>query len=164
VAISRVEAWIDEVRNSFGSPTLICDPYQLEGTIQHYENHLRVIRHEARGGKANYELAEALRTLVVNRRIAWYPGAGSLVLPDGRVETLSDELAGLVTRPMAYGYRFDHESGRHDDRSVAVGMAALYCARDLYPSWVPPVDATPPERVPIGDLDHASRRGVWGME
>jgi hypothetical protein len=128
IAIRRVEDWIREVNASFNRPDLVIDPYQMEGTCQEFESNQVVERFEARGGKRTYEMAETLRTLVTNNRLAVYPGAGSLVV-DGRVETLVDELLGLVLRPTPYGYRFDHEANFHDDRAVAVGMACLRLLR-----------------------------------
>ena len=57
--------------------------------------------------------------LVVNRRIRWYPGAGRW-----GDEDLERELAALVVKPAAGGWRFDHIASRHDDRCIALGMAA----------------------------------------
>lgn len=147
VQIARIRDWVDVQRDNFGEARLVIDPYQLEEMAQHYEQHLPVHRHEARGGKGNYEMAEALRSLIVNKRIAWYPGAGTLVV-DGRQETLADEMAGLVLKPMSYGYRFDHEAGKHDDRTVALGMGALVLlSRPLPQKFQAPPQLTQPKPV-----------------
>jgi hypothetical protein len=125
VPIQAVEAWIDDVRKAFFKPTFIVDPYQLESTIQRYEGTVEVERFEARGGKANYELAANLRNLIVNRRIAWYPKAGELLV-EGKSEDLVDEFAGVILRTTSYGFRIDAEGTRHDDRVVALGQMALH--------------------------------------
>jgi hypothetical protein len=173
VPIADVEAWIEYVHTAFNCPTIVCDTYQLEGTVQKYETLLPITRFEPRGGKSNYEMAETLRTYVVNSRIHWYPGCGSLLGPSG-IECLHDEMGALVVKRMVYGYRFDHESGRHDDRTVAVGMMALELARDVYScAWVPGTSvvkpATPLERVnpstlynkPVGLVNV---RGLYGLK
>jgi hypothetical protein len=123
VQIAAVTRWIEDRIAHFFNPRLVLDKYELEGVAQRWENHLPVDRWEPRGGKSNYEMAEVLRDLIVNKRLLWYPGAGTLQTPDG-LDTLVDELAGLVTVPMSYGYRFDHELNKHDDRAVVLGMGS----------------------------------------
>jgi hypothetical protein len=128
VRIATVEEWIEEVNRDFFYPLLVFDPYQMEQLAQAYEGRQEVVRHESRGGKGNYAMAEALRDLVANTRIAWYPGAGTIYREEGP-DTLADEFAGLVVKVMPYGYRFDHTAGRHDDRVVALGQGVLALAQ-----------------------------------
>lgn len=169
IAIRRVEEWIDSVNRRFHRPLLVIDPYQMEGTVQKYEYHQKVVRFEARGGKSNYEMASTLRSLIVNRRMVWYPGAGNLVVTrDGftKEETLTDELCGLVIRPTLYGYRFDHEVQFHDDRAVAIGQAALFAARNPpAPEFLqPPVLDQPTRKTQLPELrPPAQGRGLWGV-
>jgi hypothetical protein len=71
-----------------------------------------------------------------NGLFAWYPGCGTIHLPSTPLRnagphTLVDEFAELVLKVMSYGYRFDHESGKHDDRCVAAGMAALAAMKEV---------------------------------
>jgi hypothetical protein len=162
VQISRIHQWIEEQRSAFGQVRLVLDPYQMEGTAQHYEMHVPTHRHEARGGKGNYAMAECLRTLVINRQIAWYPGAGVLVV-EGRQETLADEMAGLVLRPMSYGYRFDHEAGKHDDRTVCLGMGALVLLHQMAPvAFVSPPALELPKPKPAILRARGTDWGLWG--
>lgn len=128
VPVQAVEAWVEEVRHAFFRPTLVLDPYQMESTAQKYDGTLEVVRFEARGGKSNYELASNLRSLVVNGRLRVYPAAGSLLV-DGRPEDLVDEMAKLVVVQKNYGWRLDHTVNEHDDRTVALGQAALHIVR-----------------------------------
>lgn len=147
IKIIDVERWIDEMIELFNCD-LVVDPYQMEGTIQKYEHRRKVTRFEPRGGKANYELAECLRHLVVNRKLRYHPSAGTLSKPGGGVECLTDELSQLVVKPTQYGYRIEHHLLRanqppqfvcHDDRAVALGMPALEAVRDFTGgAWLPP--------------------------
>lgn len=126
VPIEVVERWIDTVAENFFRPTLVIDPYQMESTCQKYEGALPVVRFEARGGKANYQLASALRSLIVNRRLAWYEGAGMLLTEDGRPDDLCDELSQVYLKVTSYGFRVSHDSTDHDDRVVALGQMAVH--------------------------------------
>ena len=163
VLIQRVEQWMRDIARDFPGVYFVCDPYQLEGTIQDFERHHEVERFEARGGKRNYEMAETFRSLVSSKQLAWYPGAGTLV-KDGRQESFADEAAGLVLKTTPYGYRFDHEAGMHDDRTVAVGMAALTACR-MDPSRpgvaAPEIPKQRPRPVESRQ-DRAGTRGLWG--
>lgn len=131
VQIEVIERWIDEVSRTFFKPVLVVDLYQMESTAQKYEGTLEVVRFEARGGKANYELASNLRNLAINSRLVLYPNAAPLVVQsqtakDGVVmEDLVDELSSVLLKTTSYGYRIDHTSGQHDDRTVALGQMAL---------------------------------------
>ena len=121
VKVQAVEDWIKETQAKFAPRMFVLDPYQMEGTIQWMQREgIPVEAFNCRGGAGNYELAQHLRAIVVERRIAWYDMAGAL-----GSETLTEELAALRVRKMNYGYRMDHENQKHDDRAVAIGMAAL---------------------------------------
>lgn len=125
-SIDRVEQWIETQHKKFHPVLWVVDPYQMEGTIQDMERKsIPVERFASRGGAGTYQLAQLLRALVVEARLLWYPGAGDLVLPDGKIESFADELRYLRVKKMPYGFRFDHLAQKHDDRAVAVTMAAL---------------------------------------
>jgi hypothetical protein len=172
VPLADVRQWIEEARKDFGTVRLVFDPHEMLDIAQYYEYHLPVHRYEARGGKGNYTMAEVLRSGIVNKQVAWYPGAGTVVV-DGKQETLTDELVGLVLRPMPYGYRFDHTSTKHDDRAVVLGMALVVILHQLLPSRmgkVPKVKTpqdTEFEYVPgvkIRRERGTSFRGLYGMQ
>jgi hypothetical protein len=105
-----------------------------------------------------------MRSLIVNRQIAWYPGCGALPV-GGKTETLKDELLGLVTVRMSYGYRFDHLAAKHDDRAVAVGMGCVKLL-ERFPSrrfeTPPRVVVPPPEPLKVRRIS-AEGRGLYGM-
>lgn len=158
-----VELWLEVVRANFYISALVVDPFQLESLAIRYEKKgLRVLRFPYRGGKANHRMAQMLKTAVQNRMVRWSPEAGRL--PESYVDrgvvrriedtTIELEMSMLITKPMVYGYRFDHESGRNDDRSVAVSLGLLHA----FPEGVPfgplgptAVQALPATR-PIGDV------------
>lgn len=138
-----VEKWLVTVLNNFLVSEIVLDPQQLEGLAIKYERRgWRVTRFEYRGGKTNTLLCAVLKNAVQNRRVAWSPWAG--LLPEqyvdrGRVvaiedRTLEQEIGFLVTKPTAWGRpRLDHEAGRHDDRSVVLGMGILHVLGDALP-------------------------------
>jgi hypothetical protein len=124
VRIAEVENWIENKLEAFPQAGLIVDPYQLEGTIQRFGDRCSVTRYQARGPVGNYHMAELLRTSVLGQRLLWPPGIGAH--PNRVEDDFAEELCNLIIKQLPSGkYRFDHESGMHDDRAVAVGMALL---------------------------------------
>ena len=117
-----VQLWMEQAYDAFRCDFVV-DPAQLEPVIQRLY-HLPVHRFEYRGGKTNYLAASHLLSLIRSRRVAWHPGCGEVLDRRGKPHGLADEMAEVVTRPTSYGWRIDHESGRHDDRVVALMMAA----------------------------------------
>lgn len=166
VPISWVEDWIEEVANARfhvnANGKLVVDPYQMLNTIQKIEKQQPVERFEHRAGKENYKMAELVRTTVVNGELAWYPDAGTITTPDGE-DTLEMELRGLKLKKMFYGYRFDHDSGKHDDRVVAIGMAALTAVKDDILPWVAPPKLQLPEAPKIFYGQQKSSNRLFGM-
>ncbi len=129
IQVAAVEDWIDKIEATFKPKRWVIDPFQMEGTIQKMQGRgLPVEAFASRGGQANQEMAQHIRSLVVNRKLVWYVGAGLL-----NGETLYDELVSLVVKRMSYGFRFDHTAQMHDDRAVAIGMMAsqAVCFRPL---------------------------------
>lgn len=161
IQIEAVEAWLDEVERSFSPVLYVVDGYQMEGTAQKLEKSGRAVeRYNFRGGAGNYELAQHLRAVIVEKRVTWYPGAGTLQVTDkrtGRVhaETLVDELAGLRTKRMSYGFRFDHETQKHDDRAFVIALASLR-ALDYAEGRIDPV--RPQAAKPVVITDDVFRR------
>ena len=138
VQVKAVEGWIDSVAVGIFHADLVVDPYQMASVIQKYEHINRVVPFDSRGGKANYDLAQNLRSLVVNRRLHFPAGCGSLQLESGQIETLVDELSEVVAYPTSYGYRIDTPTKLtkdrrtvHDDRAISLGMAALEAMGDF---------------------------------
>lgn len=165
IQIAQIRSWLHEARQQFVGLNLIVDPYQLKELVQDFRGHMHVEEFESRGGKSNYEMAELLRSLIINKQIAWYPGAGSLVVAGGKTETLVDELKSLVIKRTSYGYRIDHESTKHDDRAVAVGMACVkIMERQPSRRFERPPQVAAPLQSPLRVRRiSAERRGLYGM-
>lgn len=133
VDVASVEGWMDEVQAAFGSPLFVLDPWQMAGTDQRFTaKGFRVERWNATG-KSQANLAQVLLGLIVNRRVRWYAGAGRC--GDGDLER---ELAALVVKPTAAGWRFDHAANNHDDRAVALGMACVTVMEQPAPAHLSP--------------------------
>lgn len=127
-----VEGWIELTRRNFRLAALIVDKYQMESLAQKFERrNLRVIRYDHAAGKKNMAMAQVLREMVRNKRVTWSAEAGRLAGAED--DTFAKELAGLVVKPMSYGYRFDHESGRHDDRSACAAMLLTTAIEEIRP-------------------------------
>lgn len=175
VPIKEVAAWLREMRDLYPYCVFVMDPYQMESTIQELQAEgATVVRFEPRGGKSNYEMAEALRDHIINRRIAWAAGTGDLIVPGpsgmpAKIETMADELSRLIIKPTAYGYRFDHTLQFHDDRACSIGMALVRCIEEpIYPSHSVGSKLDVPARPPMGVdrvLDHprGKFRGLFGI-
>lgn len=123
VKIEAVERWLDEIRNNFHVVAAVVDPWQMESTCQRYQGLLPIIKWEARGGKTNFVQAQVFRAAVVNKKLAWYEGCGTIYEPGKPAHTFIDELVELYIKSVAGGYRVQHYEGSHDDRFVSCAMA-----------------------------------------
>lgn len=127
-----IEGWFDVVLRNFRVGMLIVDPAQLEGLAIKYERRgVMVERFRYLGGQNNHRMAQLLKTCVQNKKIRWSPEAG--LLRGAEDDTLPKELSRLVIKPMSYGYRFNHEAGRHDDRAVTLGMGLVHLLPEAPP-------------------------------
>ncbi|MFN3161571.1 MAG: terminase large subunit domain-containing protein [Rubinisphaera brasiliensis] len=127
VPVQWVEDWMLAIARAFPGTQFVVDEYQLLSTIQKLEGRLRVKRFPFLGGQGNHALAMNLRTLILQRGIAWYAGCGQLPLSSAR-DDLESELASVLLRQSSGGrIRIDHvqDQVHHDDRVFALGAAAL---------------------------------------
>lgn len=151
VSIAEVDKWLDDVIAQFKPAAVVLDPWQLEATVQRLERKgVPVIRFNSRGGYGNMDLAMGLRNMIGSRRFLWAPMHG--YVPGALDDTFKKELVSLVTRVMPYGWRLDHESGKHDDRAVAAGMALTELVK--FPYVAPEVKAGEPVKVPPARLPY----------
>jgi hypothetical protein len=112
-------------------------------------------------------MAENLRTLITNKRIKFSPTAG--LHRDGT--SLSDELKRLIIKQVQTWYRFDHEINEHDDRAVAVGMAAMEATLNS-PLPTAKSKPTPPYKLQQGftpgggfrGYEHFAKKGNFGLK
>jgi len=131
VSIRRVEDHVRALHKDFRPKLWVVDPYQMAGTIENLQaSGINVEAWAARSGQANYEAAQWLRQRIVNRTVAWPQDA-----------ELENELASLRVKRMSYGFRFDHETQKHDDRAVALCMAGVRAGD--FPDEGPPISVRP---------------------
>lgn len=137
--VQWVEDWMLEVADSFPVVRFVVDEYQLLAVLQRYEGRWNIKRFSFAGGKGNHALAMALRQLIIEGTVRWYPGCGQL---DGfeQRDDLGTELASLLLRTVGTGrVRIDHrnEAGYHDDRAFALGAACLEGLQEApQPEWI----------------------------
>jgi hypothetical protein len=114
VQIEAVEEWIAQASDSYGRARIVADPWQSIGLLQ---------RLRAKGLKAEEfsftqtsvgRLASTLYGVIRDRNLA-IPNDPDLI----------DELAHVRLVEKSPGvFRMDHDPGRHDDRAVALALAA----------------------------------------
>ncbi len=155
VSLTEVEAAVALASKSYGNATVILDPWQ--GALLTERLRARSIRVEEfvfsaqSVGRVGVALHQRLR-------------GRSLRLPVGE-EDLADELANVRMRESSPGmYRLDHDSGRHDDRAVALGLACTWLGDNAQRSTEPAVAVVPFRRNPAEVFDYLPRRYGWSIE
>ena len=113
VDLTEVEAWIAEASRHYNNAAVHADPFQAVGLLQ------RLRQRGARAEQFNFTSTSVGRVggalhLALRNRLLWIP----------RDEDLLSELARVRLRETQPGtVRLDHDSGEHDDRAVAIGIA-----------------------------------------
>ncbi|MFO1094638.1 MAG: terminase large subunit [Planctomycetaceae bacterium] len=123
-----VSEWLQRMSRDFGNIRFVVDEHQLVGVVQQLERQHWIRRFPFAGGRGNHLLAMLLRRLIVERKLAWFPGCGSAPAADGARDDLETELASLLVHQSTVGHlRIDHiaDGRHHDDRSFALGAACL---------------------------------------
>jgi phage terminase large subunit-like protein len=111
VRIADVEAWITSIRARFPIARIVVDPWQAQSTVQRFAGLIE---------EFNFTSQSVAR---LSGNLFHLIQAGLLRLPHD--VALEQELVELQAEQTAYGWRIDHASNRHDDRAMAIGMAAL---------------------------------------
>lgn len=113
VRLADVEEWLEQAARSFGA-FLVFDPWQAVGMAQRLRGAGIPVREFPFSHQSVGRLATALHLLLRD---------GALALPDD--EDLLDELQNVRMRETSPGvFRMDHDRDRHDDRAVALALAA----------------------------------------
>lgn len=118
VLISEVEKDMRLCYDTFRLRKIIVDPWQLQSTRQALEGYYPIEEFTFTASSVA-RLSQNLFSLANDGRLRCYPHTG-----------FKEELHDLQAVEKSYGWRIQHESGRHDDIVMAVGMAALY-AREM---------------------------------
>jgi phage terminase large subunit-like protein len=122
VQLAEVEEWVAQAAAMYGAP-VVFDPWQAEGMMQ------RLTPRGVRVERFNFTPASVGRLAATLYRLL---RERALALPDD--PDLIDELANVRLRETSPGvFRMDHDAGRHDDRAVALGMAAHHLLEQ--PVW-----------------------------
>jgi hypothetical protein len=116
VQIEVVESWLLQASASFNGAPIVMDPWQMAGSAQRLAARGLDVEEFTFSAQSVGRLAATLHALVRD---------GALALPDD--EALIDELAHVRLVESSPGVvRMQHDSGRHDDRAVALALAAQH--------------------------------------
>jgi phage terminase large subunit-like protein len=113
VVIDDIERDLEYCASAFGSPLVVCDPWQLASTIQRLRGRMR-IREFTFTPENLRRLSETLFTLIASAKLRLYPDA-----------ELEQELVRLSAVQTSYGWSVDHKRGGYSDRAMALGMACV---------------------------------------
>lgn len=116
VRIGDVESWLLQAHQSFNEAPVVLDPWQMTGVAQRLSTHGVDVTEFAFTSQSVGRLASTLHLLLRD---------GAMALPDD--EDLLEELANVRLVEKGPGQiRMDHDPGRHDDRAIAVALAATH--------------------------------------
>ncbi len=114
VRISEIEFELIQILRNFNGCVLVCDPWQMMGTIQRFRaSGVEVIEY--------YLTAENISKL--SRNLFYLLKNQSLDMP--KYTKLEDELKGLQVVEKTYGWRIDHSENTSSDITMGLGMAAV---------------------------------------
>jgi phage terminase large subunit-like protein len=115
VPLSEVEDWITQAHKTFNYAPVRLDPWQMIGSLQRLREREGVnVEEFFFTAQSVGKLAAVLHRLLRDRMLA---------LPDD--QELLDELRSVRLEERTPGVvRLAHDSDRHDDRAVALGLAA----------------------------------------
>jgi hypothetical protein len=145
VRLADVEEWLVTTAPQYHHAKVLFDPWQSIGTLQRLQARGVSCAEFTFSATSVGRIASVLHRLLRDRLLA---------LPDD--DALLDELRNVRLRESAPGVvRLDHDSDGHDDRAVALAMAAHRIVED--PPGPPPYasfyeDDTPTWSLPKGDL------------
>jgi len=118
VQLGDVEALAFEASRQFGHARIVADPWQTIGMLQRLRGRGIDVTEWSFTSQSVGRLGATLHTLLRDHRLALPPD-----------QELLDELATVRLRESAPGVlRLDHDAGKHDDRAVSLGLAALTLA------------------------------------
>lgn len=114
VQLSEVEGWLSQAVETYNQARIVIDPWMAVGIAQRLRGRGVAVREFNFTSASVGRLASALHQLLRNR---------ALSLPND--EALLDELANVRLRETTPGvYRLDHDADQHDDRAIALALAA----------------------------------------
>jgi hypothetical protein len=114
VLIADVEEFIVSCLRNFDVESVIIDPYQMKGTVQ---------RMRGSGVPVEEFTFSTANIQKLSSNLYYLFHGGFIEIYDDR--ELVQELLEVSAKQTSYGWRIDHEGGRHDDRVISLGMCAL---------------------------------------
>jgi phage terminase large subunit-like protein len=126
VDLRAVEEWLMAAHGSYGQPVLVADPWQFLSMAQRLRAGGMRVEEFTFSAQSVGRLALTLHRLLREHLIA---------LPDD--PELLEELANVRLRETSPGnYRLDHDPGQHDDRAIALALAAYHLVEAPNMAWV----------------------------
>lgn len=120
VRIESVETWLEQAARSYGGARILLDPWQTVGTAQRLRGRGLQVEEFAFTAQSVGRLAGTLYGLLRDRNLA---------LPDD--DELIAELAHVRLRETSPGvFKMENDPARHDDRAVALALAATELLRE----------------------------------
>jgi hypothetical protein len=115
VQLADLEAFAFEASGQCSLAGIVADPWQLIGALQRLRDRGVDVTEWSFTSHRRARLGATLHTLLRDHRLALPPD-----------QELLGELATVRLRETAPGVlRLDHDAGKHDDRAVSLGLAAL---------------------------------------
>jgi hypothetical protein len=123
VSLEAVEAWILSAALEYDASGILVDPYQAAQLVQRLRARgLRVDEYAFTASSVG-RLGQGLYLALRDHALA-LPSADH---DDPGAAALHDELAAVRLKESSPGvYRLDHDSGRHDDRAIALALAVWW--------------------------------------
>ena len=149
--LSVVEEWVEQASRRYNRARIRFDPWQAAGMVQRLKGRGIPVEEFSFTAASVGKLASTLLTLIREHALA---------LPDD--PELLDELRNVRLRESAPGvYRLDHDRGRHDDRAVALALAATWLTERnaaVRPIRVSKLHRRERHRPPVSDLAFRTAR------
>jgi phage terminase large subunit-like protein len=115
VKLDDIERAVLDASRRYSNASVRCDPWQAVGLGQRLSRQGVRVDEYAFGPQSVGRLASTLHLLLKDRRLSLYDDA-----------ELLDELANVRLRETSPGVlRMDHDPDKHDDRAIALALAAL---------------------------------------
>jgi hypothetical protein len=116
VKIADIEEDMLLASQNFPKLRIICDPWNLKGTIERLKRHCKIEEFTFTGSNVE-KLSRNLYYFIHNGLIKFFPH-----------KELEKELLSLNLEQKSYGYRFDHPSSQFSDHAMALSIALMQVA------------------------------------
>lgn len=143
VSIVEIERALLDLSRRYPGVRVACDPWQLKGSLERLRGRVRVVEFPMSAASVS-RLSQTLYSAITGKAISLYED-----------DDLEHEVLTLQTKQTAGGWRADHGSTGHNDRSTALSLA-IQAALDH-----PHVSALQAIRGLETDEEIAEQRALW---